>query len=118
MLTTIRSKPDHIKKSIGLVVTVVIFSGIVFMWWSSRDTSSHELEVQARIVSPLDGVSTLFSGFVSGFKERLAKDPIGKIPVESVATTTKSTFDLSGAVVIDPSAPASSLIATTTKTGL
>lgn len=99
MLETLRAKPHHIKQSISLAVTVVIFSVILFVWVSSRDARSREIEVREKTVSPVDGVSAMFDGFLSGFKERMSSAPT---PLKQ-ATTTDS-FDLSGVVIIDPSA--------------
>lgn len=99
MLEKLREKPHHIKQSISLAVTLVIFSGILFVWVSSRDARSREMEVREKTVSPVDGVSAMFDGFLSGFKERMSSAPTRALP----ATTTDD-FDLSGVVIIDPSA--------------
>lgn len=101
MLEKLRSKPHHIKQSISLAVTIVIFSAILFVWVSSRDARSREIEVRAKTVSPVDGVSAMFDGFLSGFKERMS----GANNANGTATTSTSTdnFDLSGVVIIDPS---------------
>lgn len=109
LLIRIREKPHHIKQSIALAITIVIFSGILFVWWSSRDARSREMEVRGKTVSPIDGVSAMFDGFVSGMKERMTSNPasLEKSDLEATATSTDS-FDLSGVVVIDP-------VATTTK---
>lgn len=102
MLENLRSKPNHVKQSISLAITIVIFSAILFVWVSSRDARSREIEVRAKTVSPLDGVSSMFEGFLSGFNERM----YGASKANGTATTSTSTsnFDLSGVVIIDPSA--------------
>lgn len=116
MLETLRAKPNHIKQSISIVITIVIFSGIVFVWWSSRDARSRELEVREKTVSPVDGVSAMFDGLVSGFKERMGSVPAFGEASNQATSTATDTFDLSGVVIIDPSARATSTIsASTTK---
>jgi hypothetical protein len=112
MLERLRAKPHHIKQHLSLVITIVIFSGIVFVWWSSRDARDHELEVQAKTVTPLDGFLSMFDGLVQGFKANVFE-------ISSVATSTASStsdFDLSQVVVIDPSVQAGG--ATTTQNSL
>lgn len=107
MLQKLREKPHHIKQSISLGITIVIFSAILFVWVSSRDARSREIEVREKTVSPVDGVSVMFDGFLSGLKDRTSK---ALSPNKETATTTPTDdFDLSGVVVIDPS------LATTTK---
>lgn len=110
MLKKIREKPHHEKQIIAGIITVILFFGIVFIWWSSRDARSRELEVQAKTVSPIDGVTSMFSGFVSGFKEKMANTPTKEI-TETTTRATEKVFDLSGVVIIDPS----SSVATTTE---
>ena len=102
MLETLRAKPHHIKQSISLAVTIVVFSAILFVWVSSRDARSREIEVRAKTVSPVDGVSAMFDGFLSGLKERMS----GGSKANDTSTTSTSTdnFDLSGVVIIDPTA--------------
>lgn len=114
MLEKLRAKPNHIKQSISLAVTIVIFSGILFVWFSSRDARSRELEVRGMTVSPVDGVGAMFDGFVSGFKEKLSSQEsafdIEKQGEEAVTPTDD--FDISGVVVLDLSATTSSITAT------
>ena len=107
MLETLRAKPNHIKQSVSLALTIVIFSAILFVWVSSRDARSREVEVREKTVSPVDGVSVMFDGFLSGLKDRTSSALSPK--KETSTSTSTDDFDLSGVVVIDPS------IATTTK---
>lgn len=102
MLETLRAKPNHIKQIVSLVITIVIFSAILFVWVSSRDARSRELEVREKTVAPVDGVSAMFAGFMDGFKERMSTAPALEKPAVTASTTT-DTFDLSGVVIIDPS---------------
>ena len=105
MLEKLRDKPNHIKQTISIVVTAVIFSGIFFVWISSKDARSVEVEVREKTVSPIDGVTSMFDGLIAGFKEKMSNssptmdDVGGVIDVPAV-----DEFDLSGVVVIDPSA--------------
>ncbi|MFA5997510.1 MAG: hypothetical protein WC791_03415 [Candidatus Paceibacterota bacterium] len=108
MLTRLREKPHHIKQIVSLVITVIIFSAIVFVWWSSRDARSREVEVQAKTVTPIDGLTSMFDGLVSGFKKKVSESTLSGTESFSTSTATDS-FDLGGIVVIDSSA-------TTTKT--
>lgn len=102
MLETLRAKPHHIKQSISLAITVVVFSAILFVWVSSRDARSREIEVREKTVSPVDGVSAMFDGFLSGFRERMSG--ANKTKGTDATATSTDTFDLSGVVIIDPSA--------------
>ncbi|MBI5078223.1 MAG: hypothetical protein HZB11_02575 [Candidatus Yonathbacteria bacterium] len=101
MLKRIREKPHHIKQSISLAITIIIFSGILFVWVSSWDARARDQEVRDKTVSPITGVTSMFDGFVSGFKEKMSGTPtLEKASVSS--TTPTDTFDLSGVVIIDP----------------
>lgn len=107
MLDKIREKPDHIKHSLAIAITIVIFSCIVFVWWSSRDARTNEVEIREKTVSPVDGVSAMFDGFMSSVKERVLGDGEKKTP-EPTSTTTDS-FDISGVVIIDSSVATSTI---------
>ncbi|MBI5798657.1 MAG: hypothetical protein HZB10_01875 [Candidatus Yonathbacteria bacterium] len=111
MLKKIREKPHHIKQSIALALTVVIFSGILFVWWSSRDARTRTVEVRESTVSPVDGVTAMFGGFMSGVKDRMADAP----SPQNTSATSSDTFDLSGVVIIDPTVSNADNKATTTK---
>ncbi len=101
MLEKIRAKPHYIKQSISVIVTIVIFSAILFVWFSSRDARSLEIEVREKTVSPVDGVRAMFDGFLSGLKDRTSKTAPTNIETD-IATTTDD-FDFSGVVIIDDS---------------
>ena len=107
MLETLRAKPNHIKQIISLAITVVIFSAILFVWVSSRGARLREVEVREKTVSPVDGVSVMFDGFLSGLKDRTSNALTPK--KKNTTSTSTDDFDLSGVVIIDPS------VATTTK---
>ncbi len=103
MLETLRAKPSHVKQIVSISITVVIFSAILFVWVSSRDARSRELEVRDKTVSPISGVTSMFDGFISGFKEKVSSGPaILKTNDSKAVATTTDTFDLGGVVVIDP----------------
>ena len=114
MLEKLRAKPDHIKKSISLTLTIVIFSGIVFVWFSSWDARMHEGEIREKTVTPLSGFTTMIDGFVSGIKTGISSTPTYvENPAIAPATTTSATsttgFDLSGVVIIDSDHSTSSI---------
>jgi hypothetical protein len=109
MLTTLREKPHHIKQIVSFVITVVIFSGIVFVWWSSRDARSRELEVQEKTVSPISGVTSMFDGFVANFIDKIKESSTNT----SLGATSTQEFDLDQVMIIDPTATAT--IATSTQ---
>lgn len=98
MLTTLREKPHHVKQIVSLVITIIIFSAIVFVWWSSRDARSRELEVQEKTVSPISGVVSMFDGLVADFVDTLSGGS------DNVTATSTKEFDFEQVVVIDPSA--------------
>ncbi|HAS84894.1 MAG TPA: hypothetical protein DCS23_02370 [Candidatus Yonathbacteria bacterium] len=102
MLETLRAKPNHIKQSVSLALTIVIFSAILFVWVSSRDARSREVEVREKTVTPVDGVSAMFDGFLAGLKERTSNALSPK--KETPTSTSTDDFDLSGVVVIDQNA--------------
>lgn len=116
MLETLRAKPHHIKQSIALFITIVIFSGILFVWFSSRDARSQEIQVRGKTVTPVDGVTSMFGGFFSGLKERIADTESSSVKVKSPVATSTDNFDLSGVVVVDSTASSTKTVsATTTK---
>jgi len=93
MLKKIREKPHHIKRNIAFGLTVVIFSGILFVWVSSRDARAREAEIREKTVSPMDGLVTMFDGFTKGMKERLFRDtPSSKKSDKSVISTDQVAF--------------------------
>ncbi|MDO8604536.1 MAG: hypothetical protein Q7K40_04060 [bacterium] len=105
MLETLRAKPNHVKQVISIVVTLVIFSAILFVWVSSRDARSREMEVKGKTVSPLGGVTSMFDGLWADFKGKVSDAPSLENMNTFVATSTeKESFDLSRVVVIDASA--------------
>lgn len=115
MLEKLRAKPDHVKKSIALAMTVVIFSVIVAVWWSSFDARQNGSEARDKALSPVAGFATLFQGIVSDVKNSFSGMPSYTESPSSeavVATSTISDFDMSGVVIIDSTVKQ---ISTTTK---
>lgn len=105
MLEKLRSKPSHIKQIISILLTLVLSSGILFVWVSSWDARESELSVRENTVSPIDGVASMFDGFMSGFKERMSEfSSFGDTNTKTTMPTSTDNFDLSGVVIIDPSA--------------
>lgn len=113
MLEKLRSKPDHIKKIFSLVLTIIIFSVIVFVWVSSWGNQSQK-NISMNALSPLASFMEMMSGVISETKEKVSgmpsyteningmatNTPIRKAPV--VSSTTD--FNISGIVIIDPTA--------------
>lgn len=109
MLEKLRSKPHHIKQGLSLAFTIFIFSGILFVWVSSWNARARDKEVRGKTVSPVTGITSMFGGLVSGFKDKMSGTPSfvetdGKATSTAPLVTATSTdiFDLSGVVIIDP----------------
>ena len=119
MLKKLRAKPEHVKKRITLVFTIVIFSIIVFVWLSSWDARMHGGETREKTLSPIDSISEVFHGIAKEVKDGIAGTQTyienSKNNMSASATST-SGFDLSGIVVLDPGA--SSTVSTTTATSI
>ena len=109
MLEKLRAKSDHFKRSFSLVLTIVVFSGILFVWLSSLDARNTENETRDKTVAPLAGISAMLDGFQLSIKDMMSGAPTfvekNNTPATTTALTvaTTSSFDLSGVVVIDPS---------------
>lgn len=105
MLNNLRSKPEHVKKSLSLFLTIIIFSGILFAWVSSWDARMRGDEIRDKTVSPVIGVTSMFDGLVSGFNEKISGMPsfVENNESATIATTSEEVFDLSGVVVLDQS---------------
>lgn len=107
MLEKLRAKPDHIKKSISLVLTIVIFSIILFVWFSSWDARMRGDETREKTASPLSSFKMMLEGFVADVREGISSAPSYVENTPRVATsTTASTapsplFDISSVVIID-----------------
>lgn len=68
MLEKLRAQPDHIKQRAVLGFTIVIFSGVAFVWVSSLGARLESREARAKTVSPIDSVASLFKGIVGDSK--------------------------------------------------
>lgn len=110
MLESLRSKPHHIKQSISLVVTSVLFAGILFVWVSSQDARTRKVEVETKTVSPTEGFLSVFDGFWGDLKEKTLKGAFSER--EGKATTSTTTFDFNAVVVIDPGVATTSATST------
>lgn len=116
MLEKLRAKPSHVKQIISIVLTLVISAGIFFVWVSSWDARLNELEVREKTVSPVNGVMSMFDGFTSGLKERIFEHTsFNEQNRESVTATSTEIFDLSGVVILDPSATTTRATSTSVK---
>lgn len=114
MLKKIREKPHHIKQSIALGITVLIFSAILFVWISSRDARNTEVEVRAKTVSPLSGVTSMFQGFISNFEEKFSGPRTTRSAGDPVTATSTDNFDISAVVVLDPASGSAHVVSTST----
>lgn len=103
MLKKIQSKPHHIKQSIALTLTIIIFCGILFVWVSSWDARAREQEVRDKMVSPITGITSMFDGLIADFNKKISGAPLVKKDDATVPTAPKDNFDYSGVVVIDTS---------------
>lgn len=105
MLEKLRAKPDHIKQSIAIVLTIIIFCGILFVWVSSWDARSRDQEVRDKTVSPLSGVTSMFDGLISGLKGKIVNTRFSpEINNVGAVSTSTDNFDISGVVIIDSTA--------------
>ncbi len=110
MLEKLRSKPDHIKKTFSLVLTIIIFSIIVFVWVSSRENQSQK-NVSMNAMSPLASLVEMMSEVISEAKERVSGMPSYTENINGTATNTPAKkdsvassttdFNISGIVIID-----------------
>lgn len=105
MLEKLRAKPEHVKRNIALGATIVIFTGIVFVWWTSFEARIHKREAQEKALSPVESFKQLFNGITSSMKNSIADTPAyvntANIASSSSATSTSKIFDISEVVVVD-----------------
>lgn len=109
MLKKLQAKPEHIKKSISLVLTTIIFMGITFVWISSWGARNQGDITREKTLSPLDSFAEVFHGVVTDVKDNIAGGPMyvenannAIMPaIPSTSTSITSNFDTSGIVVID-----------------
>ena len=117
MLQKIRSKPDHVKKSITLVLTVFIFTIIASVWLSSWDARQTSEVSKEKTDSPLASLKLVLSGITKDIKDTYSSSPDAVTEDFVAATTTPesqsaSLFDASRVKVIDQAL----MVATTTST--
>jgi archaellum component FlaF (FlaF/FlaG flagellin family) len=119
MLEKLRAKPEHVKKSIALSSTSVIF-GIVFLAWvSSWDARQNEEQAREQAVSPLAGFTQMIKGITADVKDTYSASP-DAVTEDFMATTTtpesqKATvLDASRIKVIDQALMVSTSTSTTT----
>lgn len=122
MLETLRAKPDHIKKTIALTTTSVIFGVVLFVWWSSFDARKNEEQSRAQAVSPILGLASVLEGVTSEIKASYSsatsfEEDMGASVTGSITkASSTAAFDTSSVVVIDAASPlvGTSSVATTT----
>lgn len=117
MLEKLRAKPEHVKKSIALSATSVIF-GIVFLAWvSSWDARQNEEQAREQAVSPLAGFTQMIKGITADVKDSYSSMDLydGATTTQTIATTSSRTrFDMASVVILDPSVSLATTTATTT----
>lgn len=121
MLQKLRAKPTHIKKSIALVVTIIIFSGIVFVWLSSWDMRLGGSGGKGSALSPIEGFKELFREAMTEAQSSATDLPAYKEAFHQatrIIASSSEPFDVSGVVVIDPFAESGSAATSTEKQAL
>ncbi len=115
MFKKIQEKPEHVKKRISLILTIIIFGVIVFVWVSSRTARMVAPESRARSASPIESFKEIFNGGISDIRDTIMRaeffggkheepTPVDIAPlVEEKPTSATSTprFDMSGVIIID-----------------
>ncbi len=111
MLEKLRSKPDHIKKIISLILTIVIFSAIVFVWVSSWDARAKSDTGRKETSSPISSFMDMGKGIISDVKDKISSMPSYTENINSIASSTplketgiassSSDFNISGMVIIE-----------------
>ena len=119
MLQKIRSKPEHVKKSLALVLTIFFFTIIVSVWLSSWDARATSEVSKEKAKSPLSGLKSVLSGITDEIRATYSSTPV--LSGESVATSTSeitkqgaSVIDASRIVVIDQAKTISTTTSTST----
>lgn len=113
MFNKIQEKPEHVKKRISLILTLVIFGVIVFVWVSSRTARMVIEESRTRTASPIESFKEIFNGSISdiqntiinsdffgGDNTEVVPDAVPPVVLPKTASST-SRFDTSGVIIID-----------------
>ena len=116
MLEKLRAKPDHIKKSTSLILTIVIFSGILFVWLSSWDARNRGGETRDKTLSPVASFGEVFRGVISDVQDSISGAPSyvesrRGITASTTSSTSTNNFDMSGVVIIGDQKTSSSSMA-------
>lgn len=107
MLEKLRAKPESVRKQLALGITIVLFSVIFFVWFSSWDARIAKDEAREKTASPVVSLGAVFQGFTTEIKDRInsvgsgAPFGVSGAATEGETPTATSTFDISGIVVID-----------------
>ncbi|KKT81376.1 MAG: hypothetical protein A2V96_02420 [Candidatus Yonathbacteria bacterium RBG_16_43_6] len=113
MFKKIQEKPEHVKKRISFIITLVIFSVIVFVWVSSRTARMVINESRTRSASPIESFKEIFNGGISGIQNTITnaeffgggnievvQNAVPPVALQQPASSTLR-FDTSGVVIID-----------------
>lgn len=112
MFNRIQEQPEHVKKRISLILTVILFGGIVFVWMSSRTARSVVEQSRTRTASPMESLKEVFNGEISGIRDTIMNaeffggEQRTAVPEETTSAVveqpaTSTPFDITGVVIID-----------------
>jgi len=114
MFKKIQEKPEHVKKRISLIITLVIFGIIVSVWMSSRTARMVTNESRLRSASPIESFKEIFRGNISNIRDTIlnaeffggrndepTRDTIPVVSDEQQIASSSLRFDASGVVIID-----------------
>ena len=117
MLEKIRAKPDHIKQTIAICLTIFLFSIVLFVWWSSWDARKTGDETREKAVSPLTGITSVLKGITGDIKSSYSSmDSFENATTTATTSMSRTAFDMASVVILDSSVSATTTIATTTAT--
>ncbi len=108
MLKKIRQKPDHVKASISLGLSLAIFSVIVLVWVSSFQARGQGAIVKEKTVSPLAGMFSVLRGFTADIKQsyqEITPADFLEPREESTLPVAWDPFDTEGMVIVDTTVP-------------
>lgn len=68
MIHNLRQKPEHVRRHILHVSTVVFGVALLFLWFYSLGTNLSNPETQARVQNDLQPFSALKANLIGGYK--------------------------------------------------
>ena len=104
MLEKIRAKPDHIKQTIAICLTIFLFSIVLFVWWSSWDARKTGNETREKAVSPLTGITSVLKGITGDIKSSYSSlNSFENATTTATTSMSRASFDMASVVIIDSS---------------